>query len=260
MSLVCLPLSYPRTFERTSLLTQSFSPSHHLAEEEEPTKRRRGSEEEEDEDEDEGEGEVSERRENRLKLFSHKKDQFAGCVGKRVGIYWKDDDKYYYGKLVSRNDSNTIFHITYNDGMKELLDLSREKLNWNRNKYKINGNFDGCEGKKVGVWWKDDWCYYYGRLICRNYSKAVFQISYDDGMKELIDLRREKVDWSKAEEKQDRDQLADCVGRRVGIWWRDDHTFYYGSILRRKYSKFQILYDDGMKEWLDLSKEKLKWT
>ena len=52
-----------------------------------------------------------------------------------------------------------------------------------------------------------------------------------------------------------------CVGRRVGVWWEKDKTFYFGKILKfqKETGKHRILYDDGKREWENLESERLCW-
>ena len=55
---------------------------------------------------------------------------------------------------------------------------------------------------------------------------------------------------------------SNAVGSRVGVWWEDDKTFYYGTIksFDKKEGKHQILYeDDNVEDWLLLAEEKLDW-
>ena len=51
------------------------------------------------------------------------------------------------------------------------------------------------------------------------------------------------------------------VGDRVAIYWRDDGTFYNATIQKQqlKTSYFHLMYeDDGVSEWLDMSREFFK--
>ena len=62
---------------------------------------------------------------------SHK--SFAHCVGQHVGVWWKDDNRFYYGEVQGYNPSNGHCHILYTeDGVEEWLDFNKEKLDWSR--------------------------------------------------------------------------------------------------------------------------------
>lgn len=58
-----------------------------------------------------------------------------------------------------------------------------------------------------------------------------------------------------------KNDFAHCVGRRVGVWWKGDSCYYYGTVLRHdeRTGMCEIEYEDGEQDWLDLSAEKLDW-
>ena len=53
----------------------------------------------------------------------------------------------------------------------------------------------GHVGKRVGIWWEDDACFYYGVLESYDESKGTHHIKYDDGTDEHLHLGEHKVDW-----------------------------------------------------------------
>ncbi len=52
------------------------------------------------------------------------------------------------------------------------------------------------------------------------------------------------------------------VGARVGVWWDGDQEFYLGRFTARDprvFGRYQMRYDDGEVEWLQLHGERLHW-
>ncbi|CAM9995968.1 unnamed protein product, partial [Hapterophycus canaliculatus] len=49
-------------------------------------------------------------------------------VGKRIRVYWRDDDNWYFGKVIDFSDGKHLIH--YEDGDKEKLVLKNEKVSW----------------------------------------------------------------------------------------------------------------------------------
>lgn len=50
-----------------------------------------------------------------------------GLVGKRIKVYWPDDNKWYFGKVIDcSNDGKHMIH--YDDGDKERVTLANEKV------------------------------------------------------------------------------------------------------------------------------------
>lgn len=47
-------------------------------------------------------------------------------VGDEVEVYWPIDDKFYPGLVVTVDDKDTKYHITYTDGEEEVLNISDE--------------------------------------------------------------------------------------------------------------------------------------
>ena len=52
-----------------------------------------------------------------------------------------------------------------------------------------------------------------------------------------------------------------CVGWRVSVLWPDNNLYYLGVVDDFNFlnGKHRVIYDDGNYEWLDLSKEGIKW-
>lgn len=49
-------------------------------------------------------------------------------VGERIKIFWRDDDKWYFGKVAAFSRSDGKHTIQYDDGDKEKLNLASEKV------------------------------------------------------------------------------------------------------------------------------------
>lgn len=47
-------------------------------------------------------------------------------VGKRIRVYWRDDNNWYFGKVIDFSDGKHLIH--YEDGDKEKLVLKNEKV------------------------------------------------------------------------------------------------------------------------------------
>jgi hypothetical protein len=156
------------------------------------------------------------------------------AIGWRVGIWWDDDMSFYYGAVKGYNKKDKKHQILYDDGVDEWLDLSKEKVDWKEeqeegnvetlvkigkllekhksnaqsppgkekaNKKKTN-NAKGGKGKalinkRVGIFWSDDKCFYYGVITEFNEAENKHHVKYDDGTDEWMDLSKEEsVDWN----------------------------------------------------------------
>ena len=51
------------------------------------------------------------------------KDITPGC---RISVYWKADDKYYEATVIKQRGSSSRFHLKYDDGDTEVVDMSQE--------------------------------------------------------------------------------------------------------------------------------------
>ncbi|PWA68316.1 phospholipase-like protein [Artemisia annua] len=115
-------------------------------------------------------------------------------------------------------------------------------------------------GSRIKVWWPEDNTYYEGTVKSFASRSKKHKVWYDDGDKELIDLKTQK--WELVE---DVSPMLDCaqfaehaenlVGSRIKVWWPADKSYYEGvmeSFDRRK-MKHKVLYDDGDEDVLDLN-------
>ena len=49
-------------------------------------------------------------------------------IGSRIAVYWVDDDQYYNATISQQYGSSSTFHLDYDDGAEEKLDLSKEEI------------------------------------------------------------------------------------------------------------------------------------
>lgn len=59
----------------------------------------------------------------------------------------------------------------------------------------------------------------------------------------------------------DCDDLSSAIGSRVGIYWEGDETYYRAKLVGHdsKTGKYEVRYDDGVLDWLQLEKEAFRW-
>lgn len=215
------------------------------------------------------------------------------AVGWRVGIYWADDDRFYYGVIKSYTKKDRKHRIQYDDGTEEVVSLDKEKVEWQKKEEedpeKAQPKKKKAIGWRVGLLWPEDQTYYYGVVNSYDPATKLHLVLYDDATCESLDLSKTKVQWleqlpldslpklapasglapaqapqaskrkAKAKKKPSSSERGK-IGQRVGIFWPDDACFYYGKIIgRNKDGTHHLEYDDGMRESLNLSKEKVDW-
>eukprot|EP00958_Prasinococcus_capsulatus_P014417 scaffold1518_cov417-Prasinococcus_capsulatus_cf.AAC.10 len=109
------------------------------------------------------------------------------------------------------------------------------------------------EGRRLGVWWPDDHCYYYGVLEAAPSAKKA-RIRYDDSERETLDLTCETFCWEGEEEAEDksvemevvRADLQSFLGRRLAIQWPWGEFYFSGQLESAQSTrKATIRYDDG---------------
>ena len=48
----------------------------------------------------------------------------------------------------------------------------------------------------MGIWWADDKRFYYATVVAYNDADGKYEVLYDDdGVKEWLDFRKEKIHW-----------------------------------------------------------------
>lgn len=61
---------------------------------------------------------------------------------------------------------------------------------------------------------------------------------------------------------QGRGAAGPMMGTRIGVFWADDKTYYRGKVIagdKATPGRFQVRYDDGEAEWLNLNEEGFIW-
>ena len=117
----------------------------------------------------------------------------------------------------------------------------------------------------------------YKYFVASNRKIHLHKIQHLGGDVECLSLMNEKYEWvstlpdppqlghKDADDGQAKSKssvsLSECVGERLGVWWKDDAQYYYGQVIAYNPTdgRNEILYDDGLSEWLDLSKEVVDW-
>ncbi|PWA84377.1 phospholipase-like protein [Artemisia annua] len=107
-------------------------------------------------------------------------------------------------------------------------------------------------GSRIKVWWPEDNTYYEGTVKSYQSRKKKHKVWYDDGDKELIDLKTQK--WELVEEAQSADHGENLVGSRIKVWWPADEEYYLGVVASfdSKCKMHKVLYSDGFEEIIDL--------
>ena len=150
------------------------------------------------------------------------------AVGWRVGVYWDPDKKYYYGVIHSFDAAAGTHAVFYEeDGTMENLDLSKVKIEW----------------------------------VKQTRPELVPKAKLSGKKRASASSGSSKPAAKKAKTSAKPPTGSNAVGSRVGVWWEDDKTFYYGTIksFDKKEGKHQILYEDGTDELISLAEEKLDW-
>ena len=157
-------------------------------------------------------------------LPPNKPPKREAAIGWRVGLLWHEDQTYYYGVVNSYDPATKLHLVLYDDATCESLDLSKTKVQWleqlpldslpklapasglapaqapqaskrkAKAKKKPSSSERGKIGQRVGIFWPDDACFYYGKIIGRN-KDGTHHLEYDDGMRESLNLSKEKVNW-----------------------------------------------------------------
>ncbi|KAL0037417.1 hypothetical protein WJX79_006871 [Trebouxia sp. C0005] len=56
--------------------------------------------------------------------------QGLAAVGWRIGVYWREDHKFYLGELASYNDEEDLYEMNYDDNEKEDIFLTEQPIKW----------------------------------------------------------------------------------------------------------------------------------
>lgn len=52
------------------------------------------------------------------------------CVGRRLSVFWKDDQAWYFGVVKEFHEESGVHTVVYDDGDVEQLDLACEPIKW----------------------------------------------------------------------------------------------------------------------------------
>lgn len=128
-------------------------------------------------------------------------------------------------------------------------------------------------GTRVAVWWPDDHKYYKG-VVSRKQPEATwrpFFLEYDDGDEEWIDFRQHKFKVLSDASEEERvpspagksdsvcsDPSKVWIGTRLSVWWPMEKEYFDCTVTRYRDHKrsFYLEYEDGDREWIDLSEHK----
>ncbi|KAK9827616.1 hypothetical protein WJX81_006673 [Elliptochloris bilobata] len=161
----------------------------------------------------------------------------AEVVGARVRVEWPDDEDWYEAVVRAYSAATRRHNLWYPyDEQAEWLDLGTEeaagRLIWLTDTDAVRPSVadaaaacaaaearaaagggpggDAAIGWRIGVWWRDDQCFYYGCVDAYDAGAGKHLVHYDDDVREWLDLRKERVDWQQGppEEEQAPQQAA----------------------------------------------------
>ncbi|GAX27289.1 hypothetical protein FisN_23Lh144 [Fistulifera solaris] len=128
-------------------------------------------------------------------------------------------------------------------------------------------------GIRVAVWWPDDRRYYEG-VVSKKQPEASwrpFYLEYDDGEAEWIDFRQHKFKILRVDDEEKTagpstgkaaDPCSDpskvWIGTRLSVWWPQEEEYFDCTVTRYRDHKrpFYLEYEDGDREWIDLTEHK----
>ena len=201
-------------------------------------------------------------------------------IGQRIEVLFDDPPGYFPGTITGKNKGR--WQIEYDDGYREELDLSttgrmHRKYRLLRGEGLIAGPRKAL-AKNARTWSpKHKATELTSPVLAHKESKKVKRLTNLVGngtQSPAVSPPRHTVrvadpspprKSSKSKPKATSAKPptgSNAVGSRVGVWWEDDKTFYYGTIksFDKKEGKHQILYeDDNVEDWLLLAEEKLDW-
>lgn len=132
-------------------------------------------------------------------------------------------------------------------------------------------------GTRVSVYWEGEQKYFKGVVTReRKTGKQRHYLEYDDGeAAHWIDFREHWVrildDSKKKRNKKGKDKKPKAsrhepadrepeveVGSSVDIWWSGDKLYYRGKVIELNGKNAFVVYEDGEKEWVNLSRTKYR--
>lgn len=153
-------------------------------------------------------------------------------------------------------------------------------------------------GSRVGIYWEGDETYYRAKLVGHDAKTGKYEVRYDDGVLDWLQLENESFRWytprgksagyrislhqlflqlgagnisaavsnnvpseHPKHESEPPSKPEEALHRRVAIYWPADGVWYPAEILAYNSSTalHHVLYLDGEDEWLDLLQEHVTW-
>ena len=175
------------------------------------------------------------------------------AVGRLVDIFWPDDDMWYRGMIQSFDSIAQKHLVRYEDGDKELLDLSREKVTLIQGANEMISSNEFSRATRLGrvSSIKGSAC---KQAMCGKRVPSV-KSGFSSFKLRLIGLAAERGDprnpmtWGKdvSSISQSSTAIVDVIGRRVRVYWRTERKWYPGRVGRydARARRHWIEYDDG---------------
>jgi hypothetical protein len=170
-------------------------------------------------------------------------------VGRMVDVYWPHDNAWYRG-MIQKFDSQSGMHLVkYDDGDKEILDLSREKttLISGTNEMIVSGRLNCSEdGTSMDIVREPD------NDVESTKSDSLAgakQCESKMHMDYAPNKRSHTVAFGKTPtgDRDNRRAIIDVIGSRVSVYWPNERTWYPGRVGRydARSRLHWIEYDDG---------------
>lgn len=166
-------------------------------------------------------------------------------IGSRVGVWWKEDKRYYDAEVIDRQRGPKPLRLKYKD------DGVQEWINLRLNKFRLLTG-DKCKRSK-------------GRT---KRQSSVSKSEAEDANTQPPTKRQPKRSRSRAgaaasttDADNDEEERVEAspdvalvsVGSRVAVWWSEDQKYYSGTVMKERTGEklFYLEYDDGEKEWIN---------
>ncbi|WIA36524.1 hypothetical protein OEZ86_007818 [Tetradesmus obliquus] len=129
----------------------------------------------------------------------------------------------------------------------------------------------GAVGWRLLLYWPADQAWHEAEVLSHDEARRQHHLLFLDGEEEWADLSREHVVWLRATRPgalsagivtgDDVPKGRDAVGWRMAVYWKDDRTFYEGTLADYEPSsaRHKVQYVDGEQEWLALRNERVIW-
>ena len=135
----------------------------------------------------------------------------------------------------------------------------------NDNKRGNSGETEIEIGTRVAGSWPGDKEFYKGVITRKNKGKGRrFYVKYDDGDEDWVDFLNTEfyvIPSTTLPKENVGDTRKLTTGSRISIWWPDEREYFNATVKEISHMKshpYYVLYDDGDKEWVDLSEKKFR--